>query len=54
MKNEDAHANRTCRVVVLSILGMVVITFLLVAWLFHHPAVGKQRPFSTTTPAQRK
>ena len=37
MNNEDAHAHRICRSFVLSILGIVVITFLLVHLFFHAP-----------------
>ena len=50
MNNENAHAHRNYRIFVLSILGIVVITFLLVVWFFHVP-VGKHRAISTTAPA---
>jgi hypothetical protein len=53
MNNEDAHAHRICRLFVLCILGIVVITFLLVVWFFHVP-VGKNRAISNTAPAQRQ
>ena len=42
MNNDDVHARRTCRVLVLSILGIVVITFLLVLWFIHGPTVEKK------------
>jgi hypothetical protein len=54
MNSENSHAHRTCRTFVLVIFGVIVIAFLLVVGMFHRPAVGNHKPFSTATPAHKK
>jgi hypothetical protein len=41
MKNEDAHARRTCRIFVLIIFGVMIVAVLLALDLFHPQVIGK-------------
>jgi len=54
MNNEEAHARRTCRVFVLSILGIVVVTFLLIVWCFNGSPNGRHRLFPSATRTWRR